>query len=164
MTIHSDHPFATPDDAKSVVRRLRGRLPSAVTVVATGTGRGRVGLTISSVLIVEPDHVVFVVNELADLADDLDVDSSVAISVLEPADESVAEVFASQAPAPGGMFTVGEWTDSDWGPRLAARSWAGARITDVRDLTWSKVVTATIEQIELTESDAAVHVRGRFRG
>lgn len=163
MTIHSGHPFATPDDAKSVVRRLRGRLAAPITVVATGSGRDRVGLTVSSLLVVEPDQVIFVINELADLADELDVDSTAAVTVLEPDDEPIAEVFASRAPAPGGMFTAGEWTDSDWGPRLLNRSWAGVRVTQIGDLAWSKIITATIEHIELTEADAAIHVRGRFR-
>jgi flavin reductase (DIM6/NTAB) family NADH-FMN oxidoreductase RutF len=162
VSIHTEHPFATPDDAKSVVRRLRGRLPAPVTIIATGSERSRVGLTVSSALIVEPQHLVFVVNELTDLADRLTSGTPLAVSILEAGDSRYSEVFAGLAPAPGGMFTVGTWEQSQWGPRLQGHSWCGATVAEIRALGWSHVVTATIETIELTEADAAIHARGAW--
>lgn len=162
MTIHSDHPFATPDPDKNPTRRLRGRLPLPVTIVATGEGRGRVGLTVSSLLVVEPDFVVFVVNDLADLADVIDLGTPLTYSVLEGRDEPLAEVFAGLAPAPGGMFTMGDWTDSGWGPRLVNRSWAAGHVVGVDVLGWSKLVTVKLENVELTDGEALTHVRGRY--
>lgn len=163
MTIHSEHPFATPDPDKNPVRRLRGRLPAPVTIVALGAGRSRVGLTVSSILVVEPESIVFVVNEMADLADDLEVGVPVAVSVLQAGDDQLAEVFAGLAPSPGGMFTTGDWVDSKWGPRLADHSWVGARVVEVRAIAWSHVVTVRIEHVDLTDGEGVAHVRGRYR-
>lgn len=169
MTIHTDHPFATPDPDRSPVRRLRGRLPSAVTVVTTpngpphGPARRPVGLTLSSVLVVEPEFLVLVVNDLSDLADALDVGTGLSLSVLEAEDVPVAEVFAGLAPAPGGMFTVGDWTDAPSGPHLAGRTWAAATVTEARELGWSKVITARIDHVEFGAGDAVSHVRGQYR-
>jgi hypothetical protein len=50
--IHSSDPFATPEQDKSPVRRLRGRLASAVTL---WTAPGPAGLTVSSMLVADGD-------------------------------------------------------------------------------------------------------------
>ena len=52
MTIHNTDPFATPDEEKSAVRRLRGRLAAPVTLWTTP---GPAGLTVSSTLVADGD-------------------------------------------------------------------------------------------------------------
>ena len=68
MSIHTEHPFATPEGDRDPLRRLRGRMAAPVTVWTTGTGAGRHGLTISSVVVAEgePAHVLGLVDEDTD--------------------------------------------------------------------------------------------------
>lgn len=164
MTIHTDHPFVPADGDKDLFRRLRGRLPAPATVVATGEGRARVGLTVSSILLVDgPTPVVTVlVDPDSDLGEALAPGVRGTVSVLQPGDDWLAEVFAGLAPAPGGMFTVGTWLDTAWGPRLQERSWCGFTVADVREIGWSVQVTGTVEEIGVVDSTGAAHARGRF--
>ncbi|HYF71787.1 MAG TPA: flavin reductase, partial [Nocardioides sp.] len=69
MTIHSEHPFLDPDP--DPVRRFRGRLGGAVSLVTAGAGRERAGLTVSSLLVAngDPAQVVMLVDPDSDLHD-----------------------------------------------------------------------------------------------
>ncbi|MBA4608815.1 flavin reductase [Aeromicrobium sp. Marseille-Q0843] len=164
MTIHSEHPFVPADRDKDAFRRLRGRLPAPVTSVAAGAGRDRVGLTVSSVLLAdgEPARIELLVDPDSDLGESLDVGSRAAASVLQPGDDYLAEVFAGLAPAPGGMFTVGRWTDSAWGPRLEDRSWCGFTVDETTEIGWSLRVTGTVHEVGVESSTGTAHARGRF--
>ncbi len=164
VTIHTDHPFATPEPDKDPVRRLRGRMPSPVTVVATGTGRGRVGLTVSAITVVDgPERrLVAYVDPDSDLGLELGVGARATVSLLHDGDEFLAEVFAGLAPAPGGMFTVGDWIDSDAGPRLADHSWCAVTVEAASVLGWSMQVVATIDEVAVVDRTALAHARGRF--
>lgn len=164
MTIHTDHPFVPADGDKDAFRRLRGRLPGPATVVATGTGRSRAGLTVSSLLLVDgpAPAVTLFVDPDSDLGESLEVGASAAVSVLQAGDDWLAEVFAGQAPAPGGMFTVGTWLDSPWGPRLQDRSWCGFTVGEVREVGWSVQVTGAVTQIGIEAATGVAHARGRF--
>lgn len=166
MTIHSEHPFVPADRDKAAVRRLRGRMPAPVTIVATGTGRGRFGLTVSSILLVDgdPARVEALVDPDSDLGEALQVGSRAAVSVLEAGDGYLAEVFAGLAPAPGGMFTIGDWVDSPWGPRLEARSWWGFTVDELTELGWALRVTGTVDGVSVGQSTGVAHARGRFHG
>lgn len=164
MTIHSDHPFAPPDDAKSLLRRLRGRLVSPVTIVASGSGRHRRGLTVSSILFVDGDapRVVAMIDPDSDLADTLETGSTAVVSILEPGDDFLADAFAGLAPAPGGPFTLGSWVDTQSGPRLAAHAWCAVRVDEHRPIGWSREVLATITQVGIDGPGGLAHARGRY--
>jgi flavin reductase (DIM6/NTAB) family NADH-FMN oxidoreductase RutF len=164
VTIHTDHPFVPADGDKDAFRRLRGRLPAPATVVATGAGRGRAALTVSSILLVDgpAPAVTLFVDPDSDLGESLAPGSRAAVSVLRAGDDWLAEVFAGQAPAPGGMFTVGTWLDSPWGPRLQDRSWCGFTVDDVREVGWSLQVTGTVAEIGVEDATGVAHARGRF--
>ncbi len=164
MTIHSDHPFSPGDTEKNAVRRLRGRLLSPVTVVATGTGRNRVGLTVSSLLVVDgdPGKVIVLVDPDSDFGEAAEVGVRAAVSLLESADEFLAEAFAGLAPAPGGPFTLGDWVDSAWGPHLADHSWCGFEIEHVRPVGWSLELLGGIESVEIAGPGGLGHFRGRY--
>lgn len=163
MTIHSSHPFATPPEQRDAARRLRGRLASTVTVWASGAGASRVGLTVSSLLVVlgEPARVLGLVDPDSDFA--LGLGETFALSVLEEGDHGLAEAFAGLAPAPGGLFRGEAFVDSDWGPVLAGRSWAGVRVESTRELGWSREVVGVLERVELADGTPLVHERGRYR-
>ena len=141
MTIHTGHPFAAPEPERDPARRLRGRLGGVVTLWTAGSGAGRAGLTVSSVLLAWRHR---------DLAD----------------------AFAGVAPAPGGPFRLGRWTDTPWGPVLdGVSAWVGIRCEGPgTPVGWSRLVDGALEHAELLpedveagEADAPlVHRRGRY--
>ncbi|MGA8851354.1 MAG: flavin reductase family protein [Aeromicrobium sp.] len=165
MSIHSDHPFATPEGDRDPLRRLRGRMAAPVTVWTTGTGKERHGLTISSVVVAEgePAHVLGLVDEDADFWTARP--ETVVVNLLGSPHRYVADVFAGSAPAPGGMFTQGEWDDSPWGPVLRdSVGWIGLRLApDPREVGWRLLVDGVVEHAEVGEADPLIHLRGRYR-
>ena len=77
MTIHPEHPFLEPE--RDPVRRSRGRLGGAVTLLDLGAGEGpldRAGLTVTSVLVAngEPARLLALLDPDSDLAERLEDD------------------------------------------------------------------------------------------
>src|SRR6266576_2224517 len=109
--IHSSDPFATPEQDKSPVRRLRGRLASAVTL---WTAPGPAGLTVSSMLVAdgEPGRILGLIDEESDFWDAVSQAGVFAVTPLGPADRQLADRFAGLMPAPGGLFATGGWTET----------------------------------------------------
>ena len=166
MTLHASNPVATPDDQRSPVRRLRGRLPSPVTVWTAGSGHERAGLTVSSVLIIdgEPGPVIGVISDEADLWTAVKATERFAMIQLGTEDRQVADRFAGLLPAPGGPFLAGSWQATEYGPVLSDRTWAGCRLEAARPYGWALLVEASIETIMFTPTAAALsHVGGRYR-
>jgi flavin reductase (DIM6/NTAB) family NADH-FMN oxidoreductase RutF len=166
VTIHASNPFATPDDQRSSVRRLRGRLPSPVTLWTAGSDRDPTGLTVSSVLVVDgdPGRVLGIIGDEAELWATVQITRRFALIQLETEDRQVADRFAGLLPAPGGPFRVGEWTQTDYGPVPAERTWAGCRLDDARPYGWGLLVEASIETITfVSAADALSHIGGRYR-
>lgn len=166
MTIHSSHPFLEPESERDPVRRLRGRLGGAVTLLTTGSGRDRAGLTVSSLMVAggDPAHVLALVDPDSELGEALPDTGRAVVHLLEWEHRDLAEAFAGLAPAPGGVFTLGRWEDTEWGPRLGGVSaWAGVRLVDTRQVGWSLLVDAEIEHVEISEErEPLVHRRGRY--
>lgn len=171
VSIHSEHPFLPAEADRSPIRRLRGRVGAGVSVWTTGTGRDRVGLTVSSMLVAdgEPGRVLGLLDPDSDLWVALEDGGVFVVSLLGWADRGLAEAFAGLAPAPGGMFRLGSWTDTDWGPVLdSALGWAGCRLLDgeLRTVGWSVLADAVVEQVSLADGDAdaqpLLHRRGRY--
>jgi flavin reductase (DIM6/NTAB) family NADH-FMN oxidoreductase RutF len=135
-----------------------------VTVVATGDGSARVGLTVSALLIVpgEPGYLVVMVDPDSDLATALEPDGMLTVSVLGPNDTYLAEAFAGLAPAPGGMFRLGRWTQTDWGPVLEGSAWLAGKVTDVHPVGRALQVCARVERVDLSHTGVLVHQRGRY--
>lgn len=164
MTIHSEHPFAVPEDT---ARRLRGRLGGQVSLWTTGAGTGRAGLTVSSFMVAagQPAFVVGLLDPDSDLADRLRGEGArCVVQLLEWRHLDLAEQFAGQMPAPGGLFASSSWTQTPSGPRLAdVETWAECLVHDLRDVGWSLEVTCLVESITLGEADDPLqHRRGRY--
>lgn len=174
MTIHVEHPFADPPGSRRELRRLRGRWPSGVSVWTSPTGtvasRSKpVGLTVSSMLFAdgEPGEVLALVDPASDLCEALEANPQATVSLLPVSAQDVAEVFAGLAPAPGGQFTVGEWDDTPYGPRLVgAVATATVEVAElVEDVGWSTLVRARFAQpVQFNPADPAplVHLHGRY--
>jgi flavin reductase (DIM6/NTAB) family NADH-FMN oxidoreductase RutF len=175
VTIHSTHPFATPEPERDPLRRVRGRIPSPVSVWAAGQGGDRAGWTLSSFLVIdgEPAEVVGVLDEDSTLAERLAGADSLpgrpfTVNLLGWHHRGLADAFAGVAPAPGGPFTVGPWRDTDWGPVLDdAPGWLGVRLRSVPDRAgWSLLVRGSVDHVEIGSDPAEgmlAYLRGRYR-
>jgi flavin reductase (DIM6/NTAB) family NADH-FMN oxidoreductase RutF len=168
VTIHASDPFATPEEQRSPLRRLRGRLPAAVTLwTAEHPGRGPAGLTVSSTLVVDgdPGRLVGLVDEESELWAAAEAAGRFAVVRLAAADRQLADRFAGLMPAPGGLFRQEAWTATGYGPVPAGReTWAGCRLDAARPLGWALLVEATVEAVALAADEPAplVHHRGRY--
>ncbi|GAA5151364.1 hypothetical protein GCM10023340_30090 [Nocardioides marinquilinus] len=168
MTIHTSHPFATPDDP---LRRLRGRLGGAVTLWTAGAGRDRAGLTVTSVMLAhgEPARLLALLDPDADLTDALVETGRGVVHTLSAQHRDLADAFAGVAPAPGGPFRLAAFEDAaGYGPRLAdAAAWAEVRVESTAEVGWSLLATVVVEAAHVAEAHAddppLLHHRGRYR-
>ena len=165
VTIHSDHPFVPPEGDRDPLRRIRGRMPAPVTVWATREGSQRRGLTVSSMLLAagEPDRVLGLIDPDSDFWEASP--SRWTVNVLGDEHRFLADAFAGIAPAPGGPFTLGEWSDSEWGPVLAGTAgWIGVRRDEAepRQVGWGLLVEGIVEAVTVGAADALIHLRGRY--
>ena len=165
MTIHSGHPFADPPSARDAVRAFRGRLASGVTLWTAVGERRPAGLTVSSVLVAngKPARLLALVDPLSDLADALAASGRAAVTVLSRDQLRLAEVFAGEAPAPGGAFRQG-FSNTEWGPvPTGAPTWAGVRLEGTAEVGWSLLVTCVVEQVSAGgDAEPLVHHRGGY--
>jgi flavin reductase (DIM6/NTAB) family NADH-FMN oxidoreductase RutF len=187
VTIHSEHPFATPAERRAPLRRLRGQLSAAVSVWTTATESAEpgavlparpgewAGLTVSSFVVVEgePGALLGLVDPESDFADLMGQTGRVAMSLLSWSHREVADVHAGVAPSPGGPFRTGRWRGTVWGPVLSdATAWAAGSVLtgSTRDVGWSRLVEVQVEHIHLAEAEPdtagrepLVHQRGGYR-
>lgn len=164
MTIHTGHPFAEAEP--DPVRRFRGRLGAAVSLWTAGGPDDRAGLTVTSLMVAggEPGRVLALLDPDADLTHTLEECGRGVVQLLSWRHRQLAEAFAGTAPAPGGPFRTGEFTDSDSGPRLVdADAWATVAVEDARDVGWSRLVTCTLDEVAVGEdAEPLLHRRGRW--
>ncbi len=166
MTIHSEHPFLEPEPERDPVRRLRGRLGGTVTLWTCGSGESREGLTVSSLMVANgsPAHVLALLDPDSSFAEQLRTSTTCVVQLLGWAHRDLADAFAGLAPAPGGVFRMAQWRDTEWGPLLdGAGTWAGVRLAESREVGWSALVDTVVEHVEIGEQQAPlVHRRGRY--
>lgn len=167
MTIHASHPFA--DSEPDPVRRFRGRVGGTVSLWTAGTDPTRAGLTVTSFLVAagEEARVLALLDPDADLTERLLATGRAVVQLLSWGDRDLAEMFAGQAPAPGGPFRQAEFVGTEWGPRLASAStWAGVRVEGEQTVGWSTLVTTVVEHVEVGDDDGdgepLRHRRGRY--
>jgi flavin reductase (DIM6/NTAB) family NADH-FMN oxidoreductase RutF len=164
VTIHRDHPFLDPDP--DPVRRFRARLGGAVTLWTSGADPDRAGLTVSSLMVAagDPALVLSLVDPDSDLFDALVESGAAVVQLLRWPHRQLADAFAG-APAPGGPFTLGEWEQTAFGPRLVdVETWAGVRLEKTEPAGWASLVTCVVEEITVSDDDAdpLFHRRGRY--
>jgi flavin reductase (DIM6/NTAB) family NADH-FMN oxidoreductase RutF len=167
VTIHSEHPFLDPD--ADPVRRLRGRLGGAVTLWTSGEVEVpglRAGLTVSSVMVAngEPGRLLALLDPDCDLRDVLESTGLGVVHLLRWEHRDLAEAFAGQLPAPGGPFTMGQWEQTDHGPRLvSAPTWATVEVDSFEPVGWSDLVIARVDHVVVGDDDSPLeHRRGRY--
>jgi flavin reductase (DIM6/NTAB) family NADH-FMN oxidoreductase RutF len=167
MTIHSTHPFADPDPDPA--RRLRGRLGGAVSLWTAGDGdepRGWAGLTVSSLLLAggEPPRLLALVDPDSDLAAAVLRTGRGVVSLLSWPHRDLAEVFAGQAPAPGGPFRTATFERTPYGPGLVgATSRALVSLESSVEVGWSLLLTCAVDDLALVDDESPLlHRRGRY--
>lgn len=165
--IHHDNPFADDPDSRDPVRRFRGRLSAPVTIVTSGTGEDRTGLTVSSLVIVEgePGLVEAVVGPTSDLWDVVAATGRFVVHICSDEHRGLAEVFAGIRPSPGGMFETTTVAESDWGPvieELGDRAYCTLEST--RELGYSGLITGRVDHVDVLDlARPLVYFRGSFR-
>lgn len=162
--IHGTDPFATPGQARSPVRQLRGRLAATVTL---WTAPGPAGLTVSSTVVAggEPGRLLGILDDESDLWAAASKAGRFAVTPLAAVHKQLADRFAGILPAPGGPFRGHDWTETPYGPVLAdLGTWVGCRLDGAREFGWGLLVEATIEAIEVgPDTSPLIHFRGRYR-
>jgi flavin reductase (DIM6/NTAB) family NADH-FMN oxidoreductase RutF len=168
VTIHREHPFLGGE--RDLVRQFRGRMTATVSIWTAASGQSRAGWTVSSFLVADgkPAMVVGLVDEDSDLAGALSAGSALVVNLLGWEHRPLAEAFAGLSPAPGGVFRLGSWADTEWGPALVgAPAWLGARLRDGigEHAGWALLVRAEIEHVEIgasADEPLLAHFRGRY--
>ena len=164
MTIHSTHPFA--DASREPGRQFRGRLGGRVSLWTAGAGASRAGLTVTSLLAVggQPWRLVAALDPDAEFTDELIEGGRAVATLLAAGQARLAEAFGG-GPAPGGAFRIGDWVDTQWGPRpVDATTWAGVELESTQPLGWSVLVSCRLAHVEVDpeEPDPLLHYRGRY--
>ncbi|MFQ5554956.1 MAG: flavin reductase family protein [Acidimicrobiia bacterium] len=165
--IHDEHPFRTPVAEKDPVRRLRGRLTAAVTIITAGDEDERAGLTVSSVMVAEgePPVLYALLGPTTDLWLAIEETGRFVVHVAEQTHRAAADVFAGLRPAPGGAFLGRAVSPSEYGPVLETlpnRAYCTLRAH--REDGYSVLVTAGIDRVEIADlRDPLTYFRGGYR-
>ena len=130
------------------------------------TAPGPAGLTVSSMLVADgdPGRVAGLVDDESDLWTAVEAAGRFAVVPLAEGDNQLAERFAGLMPAPGGLFSTGDWEATDFGPVPRGYPWAGCDLDGARPYGWSLLVEATVRHIDLGGAAAKplLHHRGRY--
>lgn len=165
--IHADHPFVDLPEDRDSVRRFRGRLANPVTIIMSGEGDRRTGLTVSSLFVVEgePGRVHAIVGPNSDLWDVAAETERFVVHVCDVDATSLAEVFAGLRPSPGGLFATTKTTPSKWGPLLDELPDRLFCTLESRvDSGHSGVFVGVVDAVELSDiKDPLVYFRGAYR-
>ena len=166
-SIHYEDPFADPPELREPARRLRGRLPSPVTIWTAGPEDSIAGLTVSSILISEgePTRIHGLINDTTELWDAIHVTRKFVVHVLEREHRILAERFAARRPSPGGLFGDIEMDQTQWGPAIRPlRTRAYCSLESLTPSGFQQLVTATIDRFDLGDLKIPlVYFRGRYR-
>lgn len=164
--IHDEHPFTDPEEARDPVRRFRGRLAAPVTVVTSGRGEERTGLTVSSLVVVEGEvpAVFFLLQPITDLWTRIVETGGFVVHVLERRHRGLADRFAGYRPSPGGLFAGLEVSDGPRGPVLdGVATRAACRYVWHRDAGHLLLVQGAMESVDLHDlTDPLQYFRGRY--
>jgi hypothetical protein len=121
---------------------------------------------VSSVLVAdgEPGQVLGLIDADSDFWES--APQTCVVNILGGEHKFLADAFAGTVPAPGGPFTLGDWSDSEWGPVLArSAGWLGVRLDGPAPsaVGWGLLVQGTIGSVSIGDAEALVHLRGRYR-
>jgi 3-hydroxy-9,10-secoandrosta-1,3,5(10)-triene-9,17-dione monooxygenase reductase component len=159
-------PFETPPEQRDPARRLRGRLAAPVTVWTTTRQSRHVGLTVSSLLVVEgePATLVGLIGPLTDLWSAVQESKRFVVHVLGDRDGPTAERFTGRDP--GDPFDGIAVRETPWGPVIDSLSTvAFCDLSGFLEIGYSVLVRAHLSEtaLEPRERPPLVYYRGRYR-
>jgi flavin reductase (DIM6/NTAB) family NADH-FMN oxidoreductase RutF len=165
--VHEEHPFETPQDKRDPARRFRGRLAAPVTIITSGVGERRTGLTVSSLVVAEgdPSRIYFLLGSTTDLFYGLEETGRFVVHVLEGNDNVLADVFAGLRPSPGGRFANTAVEQTEWGPVFTdVKTRAYCTFEGGDEETFFIVAEGKIDKLEMSDiKDPLVYFRGNYR-
>lgn len=165
--IHFTDPFATPEEDREPIRRLRGRLTTGVTIWTAYSDDGPCGLTMSSILVAEgqPALVLGLMGDTTDLYGAIQDSQRFVIHVLDHRHKRLADSFAGAFPSPGGLFAGLPMHESEHGPVIdQLENRAYCELVRTNDAGYQRLVTASITRIEVADlSTPLVYFRGHYR-
>lgn len=161
-----EDPFATPPADYRDDRRLRGRLPSPVTLWTAGRGFDRAGLTVSSVLLAEgdPPYLLGLVDPLSDLHEAMRESGLAVVHLLGAGDGALGRLFSGTVP--GDPFAEVSFEEASHGPVLEGRrSRVHCRLGSSEEIGFRALVCLSVEEIVLDgeETDPLVWYRAAYR-
>ncbi|KPL55001.1 hypothetical protein ABB55_24520 [Prosthecomicrobium hirschii] len=162
----TDPPGIDPAAFRLAMRELAG----GVSVVTTGRGALRTGLTATSVtsLSAEPPALLVCINRSSSVLRVLREHQAFAVNILKAGHEDVADRFAGRSGAYGAArYGDAEWTELTTGMPVLADALAAfdCRVEAILDWHSHAVVIGRIEALASTGGDGAlVYWRGGYRG
>ncbi|WP_180899785.1 flavin reductase family protein [Martelella soudanensis] len=150
-------------------RQAMAMFPGAVTVVTTGEGDDRRGMTATAVCSVtdDPPSLLVCINRKAETGAEITRNGRFCVQLLNDQDHALALRFAGTAGLRGAeKFEPGRWKTCSLGmPRLeGARAALSCVVTAKHDVGSHRIFVGEIRDIELsTDGEALVYVRSAFR-
>jgi flavin reductase (DIM6/NTAB) family NADH-FMN oxidoreductase RutF len=142
-------------------------MAAPVTVVTSGAGDHRTGLTVSSLVVAEgePSRIYFLLGSTTDLFYGLEETGKFVVHVLETGDQALADVFAGLRPSPGGRFADLNVEQTEWGPVLSdVKTRAYCTFEGGDEETFFIVAEGRVDKLELSEvQEPLVYFRGQYR-
>lgn len=149
-------------------RQSMGLFPGAVTLITTGSGMARRGITATAVCSVTdtPPSLLVCVNRKTATCAEIDRQGRFSVQLLDETADDIALAFAGARGLSGAdKFTVGDWDDCAFGqPRLVtALASLSCRVSSAQDNGSHRIFIGEIEAAALATGEALVYARTRFR-
>ena len=148
--------------SESALKSLFANIPTAVTVVTTGSGTKRYGATIGTLgaLSLDPPLLIFALKETSGLLQRLSTGSRIGINVLTTDQFAIARRFATPAMD---RFGLTHWCEEHALPRIDnALVWATAHVRDHLPLGDHVLITAVIDHAEAETGMPLIYWQRQF--
>lgn len=146
-------------------RKSMSLFPGAVTLITTGKGSDRRGITATAVCSVSdtPPSLLVCVNRKSATCDAISRTGRFSVQLLNELSDDLAMGFAGKLTGPE-KFTLGDWTETAFGqPCLtSALACLSCRVQTESDSGSHRIFIGAIEDAVLAEGGALVYVRSRF--
>lgn len=146
-------------------RQSMGLFPGAVTLITTGAGDDRRGITATAVCSVSdsPPSLLVCVNRKTDTCARISATGRFSVQLLDDTSDHIAMAFAGKVQG-AAKFGIGDWTDTAGGqPRLlTALACLSCRVLTESDSGSHRIFVGEIEKAHLAPGDALIYARSRF--
>ncbi len=148
-------------------RQSMALFPGAVTLITTGQGNGRRGITATAVCSVSdsPPSLLVCVNRKTATCTQISHTGRFSVQLLDDTSDEIAMAFAGARKLEGtAKFGVGQWADTAFAqPRLlTALACLSCRVLTESDSGSHRIFVGEIEEAHLAPGDALVYARSCF--